>query len=65
MDIGRNIINARKKAKLTQGELAQRLGVQQKDISRWESGAFTPGITHLREICKELEVSADEILELR
>lgn len=65
MDLGENIRTARKKARMTQKELAQRLGIAQKDISYWENGIYTPSALRLREICKELGASADEILELR
>lgn len=63
--IGENIKKARKAAGLTQKELAERLQVYQKDISRWESGERTPSAVILKKICKELNASADEILELK
>ncbi len=37
--IGENIRKARKAAGVSQKELAERLQVYQKDISRWENGA--------------------------
>lgn len=63
--IGNNIRKARKAAGVSQKELAERLQVHQKDISRWENGAHTPTLEMFIKICRELNASADEILELR
>lgn len=65
MNLGENIRNARKAAGVSQKELAERLQVHQKDISRWENGAHAPTIEIFIRICRELNASADEILELR
>lgn len=62
--IGENIRAARKAAGVSQKELAERLQVHQKDISRWENGAHVPTVEMLVKICRELNVSADKILEL-
>ena len=63
--IGENIRAARKKAGVSQKELAERLQVHQKDISRWENGERTPTMEVFTKICRELNASADEILELK
>lgn len=63
MDLGANIRGARKKAGITQFELAERLKVYQKDISRWENGEHIPGVDTISEICRALNVSADILLE--
>lgn len=65
MDLGKNMQKARKTAGMTQMQLAERLGVYQKDISRWEKNESTPNALTLAKICKELNASADELLELR
>ncbi len=65
MTIGENIKKARKSAGVTQTELAEQLNVYAKDISRWETGARTPGAAMLAKICRALNASADEILELK
>ena len=62
--IGENIRAARKNAGVSQKELAERLQVHQKDISRWENGAHIPTVEMLIKICRELNASADEILEI-
>ena len=63
MNIYENIKNARKKAGLTQSELATAIGVTQKEISRWETGTRTPQVETIASICKALNVSADILLE--
>ena len=63
--IGENIRKARKAAGVSQKELAEHLQVYQKDISRWENGERTPTMEVFTKICRELNASADEILELK
>lgn len=64
MDLGKNLQKARKAAGITQKDLAKRLEVYQKDISRWENNELTPNALTLAKICKALGVSADTVLEL-
>lgn len=64
MNLGKNIQEARKKAGVTQIQLAEQLDVYQKDISRWERNELTPNALTLAKICKALNASADELLEL-
>lgn len=65
MNLGENIKQARKASGMTQKQLAEVLGVYQKDISRWETNELTPNTQTFAEICKALHASADEILELK
>lgn len=64
MSLGENIKLARKAAGITQKELADRLDVYQKDVSRWERDELTPNTITFAKICRELKASADDILEL-
>lgn len=64
MNLGENIKSARKAAGMTQGQLAEALGVYQKDISRWEKNVLIPSTITFASICRALNASADEILEL-
>ena len=50
--IGENIRKARKAAGVSQKELAERLQVYQKDISRWENGERTPTMEVFTKILK-------------
>lgn len=64
MNLGENLKNARCLAGMTQKDLAEKLGVYQKDISRWENNERTPNALTLAQICKLLGASADVILEI-
>ena len=64
MSVGESIKRARKAAGISQKELAERLDVYQKDVSRWENGERTPSLEVFVRICKALDVSADDILEI-
>ena len=68
MDIEKisNLIKSKRKEKgLTQEELAQRISVTEKAISRWETGRGTPDISLLVPLSEELGVSVTEILKGR
>lgn len=65
LNVGDNIRMARKSLGITQKEMAARLGVYQKDVSRWENGVLLPTLEVFRSICEVLGVSADELLELK
>lgn len=65
MQFGENLAKARKEKGFTQKQLAEELGVYQKDISRWEQGKIEPGVLTLKKICEVMGVSSDELLEIR
>ena len=52
----------RKELGITQDELANKLFVTEKAISRWETGRGTPDISLLLPLSKELKVDVSEIL---
>ena len=65
MDIEKisNLIKTKRKEKcLTQEELANKINVTEKAISRWETGRGTPDISLLVPLSKELDISVSEIL---
>ena len=51
----------RKKAELTQAELAQQLGVSQANISQWEKGESLPRADKLPAIASALNCSIDAL----
>ena len=59
---GQFIAKRRKAVGLTQKELAERLGVTNKAVSKWETGGGMPDISVLQELSRILEVSVDELL---
>lgn len=54
--VGRKIRQLRKKGKLTQTELARRLGVQQSDLSRMEKGEYRVSLDVLFRILAEFKM---------
>ena len=60
--IGKNIAALRKKAKMTQLELAKNLGVSDKAVSKWENGHGYPDITVLPDLAALFGVSIDYIM---
>ena len=56
-------IQAQRKAHgLTQKELAERLGVTNKAVSKWELGRSLPDVALFEPLCRELEISIPELL---
>lgn len=60
--MGEKLKAARKAAGLTQGELAERVGCAQKDISRWENEVREPTATSLRRLADALHCLIDDIV---
>lgn len=52
----------RKKSKLTQMELAQKLKVKQNTISNWENGKAKPDIIMTTKLAEVLGVTTDEVI---
>ena len=52
----------REKKKLTQSALADRIGVSDKAVSKWETGRGLPDITLLEPLAAALGVSVIELL---
>ena len=50
--IAKNILFYRKKNKLTQKQLAEKIGVQNSAISNWENGTNSIDIETLFKVCK-------------
>ena len=60
--IGNFISKLRKEKKLTQEELAEKLHISSKSISRWETGKCMPDISLLIPLSEILEVSVNELI---
>lgn len=54
----------RKQSKLTQEQLAQKIGTTQDTISLWELGKSKPDFDSIRQLCIIFGISADELLEI-
>ena len=60
--IGKFIQERRKEKKLTQLELAEKLGVSNRTISKWETGKSLPDYSTFNDLCNELDISINELL---
>lgn len=60
--IGKFIAECRKNKKMTQEELAEKIGVSRKAISRWENGKNMPDLTLFKPICDNLGINVNELL---
>ena len=60
--IGRFIAERRKSAGLTQVQLAQKLNITDKAVSKWERGVAMPDTSIMLELCDILGISVNELL---
>ena len=60
--IGVFIHELRKENNLTQEQLAEKLGVSNRSVSRWENGATLPDITLMKCLCEIFNVSISELI---
>ena len=65
MSISQNIRILRKKARLTQIDVAKALGVSIATFRRWEAGETAPTGTRIVELAKVLHVEPGEIIGLK
>lgn len=64
-EIGARIRKYREICGLSQKELAQKIGVSNSRVSNWEQGINRPDADILADICKALNVSPSELLDVR
>ena len=62
--ISNNLIELRKKNKLTQMELAEKLNFSNKSISKWESGEAVPSVEVLLKIAELFNVKLDYFVNI-
>ena len=60
--IGSFIAQMRKQRGMTQEQLAERLGVSNRSVSRWENGKTLPDLSLMQVICEELDITISELL---
>lgn len=59
--IGKFISEKRKEAKLTQSELAEKLNITDRAISKWENGKSMPDSGIIPELCKILNITITDL----
>ncbi len=60
--IGRFIAERRKKKNLTQMQLAEKLGITDRAVSKWENGKGMPDSSLMLDLCSELDITVNELL---
>ena len=61
--IGKFISKKRKEKNLTQEQLAEKLGVSNKTVSKWETGKCMPDYSVVKSLCDELEITVAELMD--
>ena len=59
--IGKYIAECRKKNNLTQMQLAEKLNITDRAISKWENGKAMPDSSIMLDLCNELKISVNEL----
>ncbi len=60
--IGKFIAECRKKVNLTQAQLAEKLGITDRAVSKWETGKAMPDSSIMLELCSILEIEVKDLL---
>ena len=63
MNLGNNLFQARKKAGLSQEEVASKLGVSRQTISKWEAAQSYPDFTRLVMLSDFFDMTLDELVK--
>lgn len=59
--LGEKIISERKKCKLSQEDLAEKLGITRQTISNWELNEISPDLKQASKLCDIFNISLDEL----
>ena len=60
---GKFISHKRKEKNLTQEQLAEKLGVSNKTVSKWETGKCMPDYAVVKPLCEELGITVAELMD--
>ena len=60
--IGKFIAQKRKEQKLTQNQLAEKLGITDRAVSKWETGRSLPDASVMLELCGLLRITVNDLL---
>lgn len=63
MSLGENLVRLRGEKRLTQEELADRLGVSRQSVSKWESDASVPELDKLIRLSEVFGITMDELVK--
>ena len=59
--IGKFILEKRKEKNITQSELAEKLGISDRAISKWENGISLPDYSNMPKLCKILGITIKDL----
>lgn len=62
VNIGRFIANCRKDQGLTQAQLAEKLDITYKTVSKWECGKGLPDASRMIDLCNILNITVNDLL---
>ena len=65
IEIGRFITDCRKELKMTQTDIADKLGITNKAVSKWENGKNLPDASLMIDLCDILNISVNELLSAK
>ena len=60
--IGKFIADCRKEQGLTQAQLAEKIGVSDRAVSKWETGRSMPDSSIMLEVCDAIGINVNELL---
>lgn len=63
MTLGDKIIELRKKKKLTQEQLAEKIGITRQTLSNWEKNSTIPDIEQAKNIASFFKISLDDLMD--
>ena len=62
MNLGKSLVDVRKKCGLSQERVAEKLGVSRQTISKWETNETLPDIYQAKRLSKLYNLSLDELI---
>lgn len=62
LKIGKFIAVRRKEQNLTQAQLAERLGITDRAVSKWERGLALPDVSAMPDLCRILDITVNDLL---
>lgn len=65
VQIGKFIAACRKEKHLTQAQLAEKLGVSDRAVSKWETGRSMPDASIMPELCREIDITLNDLFSGR
>ena len=59
---GKFLKDMRREKGWTQSEFAEKLGVSEKTVSKWETGRGLPDVSLMLPVCEQLGITVNELL---